>query len=371
MPASSSESSSVKLTSTTSSMSLTPTNSMVSGPVTKIDPIASELEGMIETPTDLTSVGSKVASVKPNLIPTESASSILASEGSVPPHQESVSELSKISSYSSSKITPATSSFASEPTSLAPVSTHFETYPISKLSASVIEEASSSSETDIATSTAKSGNTDVLTEITQSYATNSAQSSSSESTNIEENISTSAGLNDGSTNSFDAQASKIDRFSSAKAEFSVESQTVPHISTPALSSTSNSHDVPAAASGFVQKEIMIEIQASKDLSETSSTASSPTSTGTEQPIVQTSPIPSTETQTSSYEEVTSSASLSDGVVSSFDTETASLSDSTASSHHITAPASEPADSTSDSDIINSSTEAVGTVGDVVDLHDEL
>lgn len=116
---------------------------------------------------------------------------------------------------------------------------------------------------------------------------------------------------------------------------------------------------------------MIEIQASKNLSETFSTASSPTSTGTEQPIIQTSQIPSTETQTSSYEEVTSSTSLSDGVVSSFDTETASLSDSTASSHHITAPASKSADSTSDSDIINSGTEAAGTVGDVVDLHDEL
>ncbi|KOH00717.1 uncharacterized protein DI49_0812 [Saccharomyces eubayanus] len=369
MPVSSSESTSEKLTSTTSPMSLTPTNTMVSGPVTKIDPIASELEGMIETPTDLTSVGSKVASVKPNLIPTEIASSILASEGSVPPHQESISELPIPSSFSSSKIPPETS-YASEPTSLTSVSSHFENSFISEPSSSVTEEAKSSSsfKIDSVTSTAQSANTDVMTENTQLSATNSVPSSSSESTKVEANIS---GLNSGITNLINAQnPSHLDGFSSAEAESTVESQTVPLLTMPTLSSISNVHDAPAATSSFVQKEIMIEIKASKNVSETSSMATTPRSIGTEQTIIQTSQTPSPETQTSSYEEVTSSTSLSDGVVSSFGVETASPSDSTASLHHTTTPASESADSASDSNVINSDAEAIEAVGEV-DLHDEL
>ncbi|CAI4056795.1 GTPase-activating protein SED4 SKDI_03G1270 [Saccharomyces kudriavzevii IFO 1802] len=352
IPASSSETTTRQYGSTISSRSPTPTNTIVSGPVTKIDPIASELEGMAETPVDPTSVRSEIEPVKSSLTPTTSL--IPASE-------------SFTSSFQSPEVPTATSSaFVFEPTPLSPVLTVSNNHSVSESISSVIEEATASSSletgTEAATTTKNSGYTSDVAEMIQSLGTDSVLPSASKTTNIGDIPSPSAALSSVSVNSIIVQSFDKTTSLPVKADPTIVSHMTAYTSL-ALSSLRDSHGTAAnsaASPEFVQKEIVIEVKPTKSLPGTTDTFDNLLSASIKKEDT------FTETHTSNYEEVTDSASSYGEVASSFNVQTSTFADVKIPSE----PTTKPLGSNPDSDIVHGGNEAVDTINDV-DLHDEL
>nr|CAI6414076.1 AAC_HP1_G0006650.mRNA.1.CDS.1 [Saccharomyces cerevisiae] len=110
IPASDSNAEAEQYVTTSSSMLLTPTDTMVSSPVSEIDPIASELERMVETPTHSISIASEFDSVASNLIPNEEILSTSASQDSISSHPSTFSDSSITSGFQSIEVSTVTSS---------------------------------------------------------------------------------------------------------------------------------------------------------------------------------------------------------------------------------------------------------------------
>lgn len=140
---------------------------------------------------------------------------------------------------------------------------------------------------------------------------------------------------------------------------------MPDVTISVPSFVSGPHEIPASSvntSGFVQKEIVIEVKTSKDSSETS---------GAQRNIDENvstlvSQVLATETHTSDYEEVTHDTSPSSEVVSTLNLEITTLPGEVTPSQTVATPLN----NNSNANIVNDDSSAAETVN-YANLHDEL
>ncbi|CAI6525068.1 AAB_G0006310.mRNA.1.CDS.1 [Saccharomyces cerevisiae] len=413
IPASDSNAEAEQYVTTSSSMLLTPTDTMVSSPVSEIDPIASELERMVETPTHSISIASEFDSVASNLIPNEEILSTSASQDSISSHPSTFSDSSITSGFQSIEVSTVTSSvLASESIPSISDSTFSKFHSISEpVSSAIVETATSSfSKTETKTSRViafstedserssalidnseytsvladnleptsvladnseptsvladSSEPTSVFTDAVQSPKTSVGQSSLSESTNIEGTsmasmIFSSTGASIGALSDIGKGTLSVESASSTVA------QPMPGVTTTAPSFVSSPHKISASsidASGFVQKEIMIEVQSSKDSSEAFGVRHK-ISENVNTPV---SRMLTTEMQASGTVDVTEDVSLSSEVISALNVEITSLPNPVAPPQTIAAPLN----NNSNTNIVNDDNAVAGTVN-YAGLHDEL
>lgn len=403
IPASDSNAEAEQYVTTSSSMLLTPTDTMVSSPVSEIDPIASELERMVETPTHSISIASEFDSVASNLIPNEEILSTSASQDSISSHPSTFSDSSITSGFQSIEVSTVTSSvLASESIPSISDSTFSKFHSISEpVSSAIVETATSSfSKTETKTSRViafstedserssalidnseytsvladnleptsvladSSEPTSVFTDAVQSPKTSVGQSSLSESTNIEGTsmasmIFSSSGASIGALSDIGKGTLSVESASSTVA------QPMPGVTTTAPSFVSSPHKISASsidASGFVQKEIMIEVQSSKDSSEAFGVRHK-ISENVNTPV---SRMLTTEMQASGTVDVTEDVSLSSEVISALNVEITSLPNPVAPPQTIAAPLN----NNSNTNIVNDDNAVAGTVN-YAGLHDEL
>ncbi|AJQ39413.1 Sed4p [Saccharomyces cerevisiae YJM1208] len=403
IPASDSNAEAEQYVTTSSSMLLTPTDTMVSSPVSEIDPIASELERMVETPTHSISIASEFDSVASNLIPNEEILSTSASQDSISSHPSTFSDSSITSGFQSIEVSTVTSSvLASESIPSISDSTFSKFHSISEpVSSAIVETATSSfskTETEtsrvIAFSTEDSGRssalidnseytsvladnseptsvladssepTSVFTDAVQSPKTSVGQSSLSEFTNIE-GTSTASMIFSSSGASIGALSDIGKGTLSVESASSTVAQPMPGVTTTAPSFVSSPHKISASsidASGFVQKEIMIEVQSSKDSSEAFGVRHK-ISENVNTPVSQ---MLTTEMQASGTVDVTEDVSLSSEVISALNVEITSLPNPVAPPQTIAAPLN----NNSNTNIVNDDNAVAGTVN-YAGLHDEL
>ncbi|CAI4303199.1 BAI_1a_G0006060.mRNA.1.CDS.1 [Saccharomyces cerevisiae] len=403
IPASDSNAEAEQYVTTSSSMLLTPTDTMVSSPVSEIDPIASELERMVETPTHSISIASEFDSVASNLIPNEEILSTSASQDSISSHPSTFSDSSITSGFQSIEVSTVTSSvLASESIPSISDSTFSKFHSISEpVSSAIVETATSSfSKTETETSRViafstedserssalidnseytsvladnseptsvladSSEPTSVFTDSVQSPKTSVGQSSLSEFTNIE-GTSTASMIFSSSGASIGALSDIGKGTLSVESPSSTVAQPMPGVTTTAPSFVSSPHKISASsidASGFVQKEIMIEVQSSKDSSEEFGVRHK-ISENVNTPVSQ---MLTTEMQTSGTVDVTEDVSLSSEVISALNVEITSLPNPVAPSQTIAAPLN----NNSNTNIVNDDNAAAGTVN-YAGLHDEL
>ncbi|ONH80210.1 putative guanine nucleotide-exchange factor SED4 [Saccharomyces cerevisiae] len=403
IPASDSNAEAEQYVTTSSSMLLTPTDTMVSSPVSEIDPIASELERMVETPTHSISIASEFDSVASNLIPNEEILSTSASQDSISSHPSTFSDSSITSGFQSIEVSTVTSSvLASESIPSISDSTFSKFHSISEpVSSAIVETATSSfSKTETETSRViafstedserssalidnseytsvladnseptsvladSSEPTSVFTDAVQSPKTSVGQSSLSESTNIEGTsmasmIFSSSGASIGALSDIGKGTLSVESASSTVA------QPMPGVTTTAPSFVSSPHKISASsidASGFVQKEIMIEVHSSKDSSEAFGVRHK-ISENVNTPVSQ---MLTTEMQASGTVDVTEDVSLSSEVISALNVEITSLPNPVAPPQTIAAPLN----NNSNTNIVNDDNAVAGTVN-YAGLHDEL
>ncbi|AJQ36492.1 Sed4p [Saccharomyces cerevisiae YJM681] len=423
IPASDSNAEAEQYVTTSSSMLLTPTDTMVSSPVSEIDPIASELERMVETPTHSISIASEFDSVASNLIPNEEILSTSASQDSISSHPSTFSDSSITSGFQSIEVSTVTSSvLASESIPSISDSTFSKFHSISEPVSSAIVEAATSSFSKTETKTSRviafstedserssalidnseytsvladnleptsvladnseptsvladnseptsvlansSEPTSVFTDAVQSPKTSVGQSSLSESTNIEGTsmasmIFSSSGASIGALSDIGKGTLSVESASSTVA------QPMPGVTTTAPSFVSSPHKISASsidASGFVQKEIMIEVQSSKDSSEAFGVRHK-ISENVNTPV---SRMLTTEMQASGTVDVTEDVSLSSEVISALNVEITSLPNPVAPPQTIAAPLN----NNSNTNIVNDDNAVAGTVN-YAGLHDEL
>ncbi|KZV12913.1 SED4 [Saccharomyces cerevisiae] len=413
IPASDSNAEAEQYVTTSSSMLLTPTDTMVSSPVSEIDPIASELERMVETPTHSISIASEFDSVASNLIPNEEILSTSASQDSISSHPSTFSDSSITSGFQSIEVSTVTSSvLASESIPSISDSTFSKFHSISEPVSSAIVEAATSSFSKTETETSRviafstedserssalidnseytsvladnleptsvladnseptsvladsSEPTSVFTDAVQSPKTSVGQSSLSESTNIEGTsmasmIFSSSGASIGALSDIGKGTLSVESASSTVA------QPMPGVTTTAPSFVSSPHKISASsidASGFVQKEIMIEVQSSKDSSEAFGVRHK-ISENVNTPV---SRMLTTEMQASGTVDVTEDVSLSSEVISALNVEITSLPNPVAPPQTIAAPLN----NNSNTNIVNDDNAVAGTVN-YAGLHDEL
>ncbi|EWG87462.1 Sed4p [Saccharomyces cerevisiae R008] len=413
IPASDSNAEAEQYVTTSSSMLLTPTDTMVSSPVSEIDPIASELERMVETPTHSISIASEFDSVASNLIPNEEILSTSASQDSISSHPSTFSDSSITSGFQSIEVSTVTSSvLASESIPSISDSTFSKFHSISEpVSSAIVETATSSfSKTETKTSRViafstedserssalidnseytsvladnleptsvladnseptsvladSSEPTSVFTDAVQSPKTSVGQSSLSESTNIggtsmASMIFSSSGASIGALSDIGKGTLSVESASSTVA------QPMPGVTTTAPSFVSSPHKISASsidASGFVQKEIMIEVQSSKDSSEAFGVRHK-ISENVNTPV---SRMLTTEMQASGTVDVTEDVSLSSEVISALNVEITSLPNPVAPPQTIAAPLN----NNSNTNIVNDDNAVAGTVN-YAGLHDEL
>lgn len=413
IPASDSNAEAEQYVTTSSSMLLTPTDTMVSSPVSEIDPIASELERMVETPMHSISIASEFDSVASNLIPNEEILSTSASQDSISSHPSTFSDSSITSGFQSIEVSTVTSSvLASESIPSISDSTFSKFHSISEpVSSAIVETATSSfSKTETETSRViafstedserssalidnseytsvladnleptsvladnseptsvladSSEPTSVFTDAVQSPKTSVGQSSLSESTNIEGTsmasmIFSSSGASIGALSDIGKGTLSVESASSTVA------QPMPGVTTTAPSFVSSPHKISASsidASGFVQKEIMIEVQSSKDSSEAFGVRHK-ISENVNTPVSQ---MLTTEMQASGTVDVTEDVSLSSEVISALNVEITSLPNPVAPPQTIAAPLN----NNSNTNIVNDDNAVAGTVN-YAGLHDEL
>ncbi|CAI4301236.1 CQS_1a_G0006050.mRNA.1.CDS.1 [Saccharomyces cerevisiae] len=413
IPASDSNAEAEQYVTTSSSMLLTPTDTMVSSPVSEIDPIASELERMVETPTHSISIAFEFDSVASNLIPNEEILSTSASQDSISSHPSTFSDSSITSGFQSIEVSTVTSSvLASESIPSISDSTFSKFHSISEpVSSAIVETATSSfSKTETETSRViafstedserssalidnseytsvladnleptsvladnseptsvladSSEPTSVFTDAVQSPKTSVGQSSLSESTNIEGTsmasmIFSSSGASIGALSDIGKGTLSVESASSTVA------QPMPGVTTTAPSFVSSPHKISASsidASGFVQKEIMIEVQSSKDSSEAFGVRHK-ISENVNTPVSQ---MLTTEMQASGTVDVTEDVSLSSEVISALNVEITSLPNPVAPPQTIAAPLN----NNSNTNIVNDDNAVAGTVN-YAGLHDEL
>ncbi|AJQ36350.1 Y55_G0052010.mRNA.1.CDS.1 [Saccharomyces cerevisiae] len=413
IPASDSNAEAEQYVTTSSSMLLTPTDTMVSSPVSEIDPIASELERMVETPTHSISIASEFDSVASNLIPNEEILSTSASQDSISSHPSTFSDSSITSGFQSIEVSTVTSSvLASESIPSISDSTFSKFHSISEpVSSAIVETATSSfskTETEtsrvIAFSTEDSERssalidnseytsvladnseytsvladnseptsvladnlepTSVFTDSVQSPKTSVGQSSLSEFTNIE-GTSTASMIFSSSGASIGALSDIGKGTLSVESASSTVAQPIPGVTTTAPSFVSSPHKISASsidASGFVQKEIMIEVQSSKDSSEAFGVRHK-ISENVNTPVSQ---MLTTEMQASGTVDVTEDVSLSSEVISALNVEITSLPNPVAPPQTIAAPLN----NNSNTNIVNDDNAVAGTVN-YAGLHDEL
>ncbi|CAI4037641.1 hypothetical protein SMKI_03G1190 [Saccharomyces mikatae IFO 1815] len=367
MPVSSYEATTGQHIEALSSWSLTPTNTMISRSLTEIEPMASELQSMVETPADLTSRESIIDQIKSNLTSYENSSLISASRDSTTFHRKSFSDSSIISSLQSMELpTVTTTSFDSVSTSSASTSIVSSTHPIPELVSSVIEETvtSSFSETkmqgDDASSIESLGHTSIRADSIQTSGINFANPPSSNSTIIEKISSLSTTSGSSSINSVTTPADKDASLFMESGPIPV-SHPIPNITITTPSFISDSREMTAgsiAATGLVQKEIMIEVGALKNIPKPSDTHQN-INTFVSQPSA-------TETYTSVYEEGISSTSSSSELVSPLNIETTTLPNALIPSGATIAPS----DNNLDSNIVYGGNQTAETVNNA-NLHDEL
>ncbi|AJQ38973.1 Sed4p [Saccharomyces cerevisiae YJM1190] len=413
IPASDSKAGAEQYVTTSSSMLLTPTDTMVSSPVSEIDPIASELERMVETPTHSISIASEFDSVASNLIPNEEILSTSASQDSISSHPSTFSDSSITSGFQSIEVSTVTSSvLASESIPSISDSTFSKFHSISEpISSAIVETATSSfSKTETETSRViafstedserssalidnseytsvladnleptsvladnleptsvladSSEPTSVFTDAVQSPKTSVGQSSLSEFTNIE-GTSTASMIFSSSGASIGALSDIGKGTLSVESASSTVAQPMPGVTTTAPSFVSSPHKISAssiAASGFVQKEIMIEVQSSKDSSEAFGVRHK-ISENVNTPVSQ---MLTTEMQASGTVDVTEDVSLSSEVISALNVEITSLPNPVAPPQTIAAPLN----NNSNTNIVNDDNAVAGTVN-YAGLHDEL
>ncbi|AJQ33282.1 Sed4p [Saccharomyces cerevisiae YJM1400] len=413
IPASDSNAEAEQYVTTSSSMLLTPTDTMVSSPVSEIDPIASELERMVETPTHSISIASEFDSVASNLIPNEEILSTSASQDSISSHPSAFSDSSITSGFQSIEVSTVTSSvLASESIPSISDSTFSKFHSISEpVSSAIVETATSSfSKTETETSRViafstedserssalidnseytsvladnseptsvladnleptsvladSSEPTSVFTDAVQSPKTSVGQSSLSEFTNIE-GTSTASMIFSSSGASIGALSDIGKGTLSVESASSTVAQPMPGVTTTASSFVSSPHKISAssiAASGFVQKEIMIEVQSSKDSSEAFGVRHK-ISENVNTPVSQ---MLTTEMQASGTVDVTEDVSLSSEVISALNVEITSLPNPVAPPQTIAAPLN----NNSNTNIVNDDNAVAGTVN-YAGLHDEL
>ncbi|CAI4306678.1 BAP_1a_G0006190.mRNA.1.CDS.1 [Saccharomyces cerevisiae] len=413
IPASDSNAEAEQYVTTSSSMLLTPTDTMVSSPVSEIDPIASELERMVETPTHSISIASEFDSVASNLIPNEQILSTSASQDSISSHPSTFSDSSITSGFQSIEVSTVTSSvLASESIPSISDSTFSKFHSISEpVSSAIVETATSSfSKTETETSRViafstedserssalidnseytsvladnseptsvladnleptsvladSSEPTSVFTDAVQSPKTSVGQSSLSESTNIE-GTSTASMIFSSSGASIGALSDIGKGTLSVESASSTVAQPMPGVTTTAPSFVSSPHKISASsidASGFVQKEIMIEVQSSKDSSEAFGVRHK-ISENVNTPVSQ---MLTTEMQASGTVDVTEDVSLSSEVISALNVEITSLPNPVAPPQTIAAPLN----NNSNTNIVNDDNAVAGTVN-YAGLHDEL
>lgn len=404
-------------------MLLTPTDTMVSSPVSEIDPIASELERMVETPTHSISIASEFDSVASNLIPNEEILSTSASQDSISSHPSTFSDSSITSGFQSIEVSTVTSSvLASESIPSISDSTFSKFHSISEaVSSAIVETATSSfskTETEtsrvIAFSTEDSGRssalidnseytsvladnseptsvladnleptsvladnseptsvladssepTSVFTDAVQSPKTSVGQSSLSEFTNIE-GTSTASMIFSSSGASIGALSDIGKGTLSVESASSTVAQPMPGVTITAPSFVSSPHKISASsidASGFVQKEIMIEVQSSKHSSEAFGVRHK-ISENVNTPVSQ---MLTTEMQASGTVDVTEDVSISSEVISALNVEITSLPNPVAPPQTIAAPLN----NNSNTNIVNDDNAVAGTVN-YAGLHDEL
>nr|CAI6413351.1 BBF_HP1_G0006080.mRNA.1.CDS.1 [Saccharomyces cerevisiae] len=413
IPASDSNAEAEQYVTTSSSMLLTPTDTMVSSPVSEIDPIASELERMVETPTHSISIASEFDSVASNLIPNEEILSTSASQDSISSHPSTFSDSSITSGFQSIEVSTVTSSvLASESIPSISDSTFSKFHSISEpVSSAIVETATSSfSKTETKTSRViafstedserssalidnseytsvladnleptsvladnseptsvladSSEPTSVFTDAVQSPKTSVGQSSLSEFTNIE-GTSTASMIFSSSGASIGALSDIGKGTLSVESASSTVAQPMPGVTTTAPSFVSSPHKISASsidASGFVQKEIMIEVQSSKDSSEAFGVRHK-ISEKVNTPVSQ---MLTTEMQASGTVDVTEDVSLSSEVISALNVEITSLPNPVAPPQTIAAPLN----NNSNTNIVNDDNAVAGTVN-YAGLHDEL
>lgn len=403
IPASDSNAEAEQYVTTSSSMLLTPTDTMVSSPVSEIDPIASELERMVETPTHSISIASEFDSVASNLIPNEEILSTSASQDSISSHPSTFSDSSITSGFQSIEVSTVTSSvLASESIPSISDSTFSKFHSISEpVSSAIVETATSSfskTETEtsrvIAFSTEDSGRssalidnseytsvladnseptsvladnlepTSVFTDAVQSPKTSVGQSSLSEFTNIE-GTSTASMIFSSSGASIGALSDIGKGTLSVESASSTVAQPMPGVTITAPSFVSSPHKISASsidASGFVQKEIMIEVQSSKHSSEAFGVRHK-ISENVNTPVSQ---MLTTEMQASGTVDVTEDVSISSEVISALNVEITSLPNPVAPPQTIAAPLN----NNSNTNIVNDDNAVAGTVN-YAGLHDEL
>ena len=413
IPASDSNAEAEQYVTTSSSMLLTPTDTMVSSPVSEIDPIASELERMVETPTHSISIASEFDSVASNLIPNEEILSTSASQDSISSHPSTFSDSSITSGFQSIEVSTVTSSvLASESIPSISDSTFSKFHSISEpVSSAIVETATSSfSKTETKTSRViafstedserssalidnseytsvladnleptsvladnseptsvladSSEPTSVFTDAVQSPKTSVGQSSLSEFTNIE-GTSTASMIFSSSGASIGALSDIGKGTLSVESASSTVAQPMPGVTTTAPSFVSSPHKISASsidASGFVQKEIMIEVQSSKDSSEAFGVRHK-ISEKVNTPV---SRMLTTEMQASGTVDVTEDVSLSSEVISALNVEITSLPNPVAPPQTIAAPLN----NNSNTNIVNDDNAVAGTVN-YAGLHDEL
>ena len=413
IPASDSNAEAEQYVTTSSSMLLTPTDTMVSSPVSEIDPIASELERMVETPTHSISIASEFDSVASNLIPNEEILSTSASQDSISSHPSTFSDSSITSGFQSIEVSTVTSSvLASESIPSISDSTFSKFHSISEpVSSAIVETATSSfSKTETKTSRViafstedserssalidnseytsvladnleptsvladnseptsvladSSEPTSVFTDAVQSPKTSVGQSSLSEFTNIE-GTSTASMIFSSSGASIGALSDIGKGTLSVESASSTVAQPMPGVTTTAPSFVSSPHKISASsidASGFVQKEIMIEVQSSKHSSEAFGVRHK-ISEKVNTPV---SRMLTTEMQASGTVDVTEDVSLSSEVISALNVEITSLPNPVAPPQTIAAPLN----NNSNTNIVNDDNAVAGTVN-YAGLHDEL
>lgn len=206
--------------------------------------------------------------------------------------------------------------------------------------------------------------TSVFTDAVQSPKTSVGQSSLSESTNIEGTsmasmIFSSSGASIGALSDIGKGTLSVESASSTVA------QPMPGVTTTAPSFVSSPHKISASsidASGFVQKEIMIEVQSSKDSSEAFGVRHK-ISENVNTPV---SRMLTTEMQASGTVDVTEDVSLSSEVISALNVEITSLPNPVAPPQTIAAPLN----NNSNTNIVNDDNAVAGTVN-YAGLHDEL
>ncbi|CAI4294588.1 BGP_1a_G0005950.mRNA.1.CDS.1 [Saccharomyces cerevisiae] len=423
IPASDSNAEAEQYVTTSSSMLLTPTDTMVSSPVSEIDPIASELERMVETPTHSISIASEFDSVASNLIPNEEILSTSASQDSISSHPSTFSDSSITSGFQSIEVSTVTSSvLASESIPSISDSTFSKFHSISEpVSSAIVETATSSfSKTETETSRViafstedsrrssvlidnseytsvladnseptsvladnleptsvladnseptsvladSSEPTSVFTDSVQSPKTSVGQSSLSEFTNIE-GTSTASMIFSSSGASIGALSDIGKGTLSVESASSTVAQPIPGVTTTAPSFVSSPHKISTSsidASGFVQKEIMIEVQSSKDSSEAFGVRHK-ISENVNTPVSQ---MLTTGMQASGTVDVTEDVSLSSEVISALNVEITSLPNPVAPPQTIAAPLN----NNSNTNIVNDDNAVAGTVN-YAGLHDEL